>query len=178
MTNPIHRPPNAAPQYQGIPPVPDRIFVRDLRTFDRKLSVQFDRYARRFVIVKEMPWGDPYMIWIVEDDFGGFRQPDQRDIKALYFADLWRHGGVKERVLAGERYAEDHKQKQEKEIDDTFRDATRDDALQLRRTFRQASNDGKANSEFRRVDTQGPGLTLPQIQEARSRGVDPWQTVT
>ena len=32
MTNPIHRQPNTTPQYQGIPPVPDRIFVRDLRT--------------------------------------------------------------------------------------------------------------------------------------------------
>lgn len=174
-THPAPRMPNTAVQYQGIPPTPDRVFVRDLRTFDHKLKIEFDRHARRFVIVRVMPWGAPYLIWVIEAEDGGFRQPDQRDLKALYLADLWRHGGVKERIIKGEQKILDNQVKEEKHAEDTLRDATKDDKLQLRKTFRQASNDGKANSEFRRIENQGPGLTLSQIRAAKAQGIDPWQ---
>ena len=160
--------------YQGIPPTPDRSFVRQLKEFDKTLDVVFNRRARRFMIVKERAYGAPYTLMLVEAEDGGFRHPDQRELHALFYGDLWRHGGHKERIRKGEERAVAHQAKQEKDIDQEFRDITADNKIQLRNTWRKATNQGSKAPEFARLAYRNPGLTVDQIRTARASGQDPW----
>jgi len=160
--------------FEGIPPTPDPGFVKRLHDFDPKLEVQFFRQWGRFVIVKPRAYGPAWQILPIEGEDGQFRQPDERDIRLLFYGDLWRHGGVKERVRAGEDHALGQQAKDDKRAETELHEASMDDKRQIRKAYRQALNDGKANSEFERVDIKSKGLTAAQIQAARSTGRDPW----
>jgi len=161
--------------YQGIAPEVDPGFKERLKNFDPKLYVAFDRDTHRFAIYRKMPTGTPYKILVVTGVKGEFRQPDQRDIAILHAADLWRKGRLKDFILSSEAKILENMAKEEKEAKDTFREASIDDRIQLRRMYRrEVLNEGKANAEFRRVDLDRKGLTLDEIQKARAQGKDPW----
>lgn len=160
--------------YQGIPPNPDPTFVKRLHEFDPLLRVQFDKHSERFVVTKRRAYGNDFVVHVIQCDDGTFRPPDMRDIKALYWGDLWRHGGVRERIRSGEeRYARQEREQQQRAKDE-FRAAAREDKIQLSNTYRKAFNEGSKAPEFRRVDVKSGGLTVQQIKDARAAGRDPW----
>lgn len=161
--------------YQGVPPAVDPSFKNRLREFDPKLEIDFDRETHRFAIYRKMPVGDSFKIMVVAGPEGEFRQPDMRDIAALHGADLWRKGRLRDFVRTSEAKILDNMRKEEKEAEDTFREASIDDRIQLRRMYRrEVLNEGKANAEYRRVDPNQRGLSLEQIKSARAAGKDPW----
>lgn len=162
--------------YQGVTPVPDRQFLKDLKLFDDKLDVEFNREYERFVVIRKRAYGDPFVVWVVDSEHGQFRQPDQRDINALFYADLWRHGGVRGRIQRGEKYMADYAEKEDRDAAQDLRDITKDSKYQLRNTFRKATNEGGKSSEFARINVKPKGLTAAQIREARSSGRDPWES--
>ena len=154
--------------YQGVTPTPDRVFVRKLKEFDPRLSVEFSREDHRFVITRDAVCpGDAgyraYKLWVVETAAGNFRQPDERDIYALWLGDLWRHGGVKARIMEGEAEILRRHEKEEKDIDQEFHDITKDNKRQLINTFKKASGEGKYGGEFRRIKVKNKGKTWSEI---------------
>lgn len=162
--------------YAGVPPSPDPVFVRDLKTFDDKLRLQFSRQLGKFVVTKQRAFGDDFIVLVVQSDDGGFRHPDQRDIKQLYAGDLWRHGGVKERIRKGEEQMLGAEQKDIDNATDELKARTREDKIQLSKAYRRAFNEGSKASEVRRIDVKNPrGRTADQIKSARAAGKDPWK---
>jgi hypothetical protein len=160
--------------YEGIAPVPDRVFVKDLKVFDPELRVTFHRPIGKFVVSKRRAIGSDFVVLVIETDDGQFRMPDQRDIKALYNGDLWRHGGVKERIRSGEEHMKAYRDKEEKEIETETRARAADSKIQLSNAFRKTFNEGSKAPELRRVDLNQKGLTVEQIRSARAAGQDPW----
>lgn len=143
--------------YKGVTPAPERRFVKDLKAYDDKLFVEFDRRFERFVIRRKTtlkPYPD---IWVVQGEQGEFRQPDQRDMVVLWMADLWKNGGVRKRIEDGEEKILAAREKEEADIAQNFRDATKDNKYQLRNAYRKASNDGKVAPHTRRVDPKPKG---------------------
>lgn len=137
--------------YQGVPPTPTREFVKELKQFDNKLGIDFSRQLERFVIHRQRAFGDSVIVWVVDAENGGFRHPDQRDLQALYNADLWRHGGVRERVRKGEEYMLSYQENLDRKAREELRDITKDNKIQLRNTIRRATNEGNKGPEFRRI---------------------------
>lgn len=150
--------------YQGVTPPVDPTFLKKLKEFDPTLTCEFHRGHERFVIQRKATVGPPHNIMIV-DDFTGFRQPDERDLAALYAADLWRHGGVSERIRKGEEYMRNYRTREDEKMREEFRDVTKDNKYWLRRTMRQANNDGKANHEFRRIEVKPKGYTVNDLRK-------------
>lgn len=160
--------------YQGVTPVPDSGFVKDLKAFDPKLRVRFERHMERFVITKRRAFGPDFNVLVVQTDDGEFRQPDRRDLMALWEGDLWRHGGVDARIRRGEEHMQEFQQKQDREIEEESRARTRDSKIQLSNAYRKTFNDGSKAPELRRVELNRRGLTAEQIRSARAAGKDPW----
>jgi len=160
--------------YQGVTPAPDSTFVKDLRSFDPLLRVRFERRMERFVITKRRAFGDDFNVLVVQTDDGQFRQPDRRDILALYEGDLWRHGGVNERIRRGEEHMKEYQEKQDREIEQESRARTVDSKIQLSNAYRKTFNDGSKAPELRRIELNRKGLTINEIRSARAAGQDPW----
>lgn len=160
--------------YQGIPPTVDPSFKKRLKEFDPKLKVKFDRETHRFAIYRKQPFGDDFKILIVAGPLGEFRQPDQREIAVLYAGDLWRKGRLKDFVLSSEAKILENMAREDKKVRDELQEVSRDNKLQLRRMYRKHMLGEGKDSEYRRVDPNRRGLTMNEIQEARSKGKDPW----
>lgn len=149
--------------------------MKDLKRYDPKLDVIFNREYEVFIIVRKAAYGPPHQILPVEAEDGTFRQPDNRDLFTLAVADLWRSGQeAGDRVRKGEEHMLDAMEKEDNKITEEFREYTRDDKLQWKNTWRKALNQGSKQPEFRRIEQRGPGLTLGEIKKARAAGQDPW----
>lgn len=129
---------------------PDRVFVKNLKQLDPRLGCYFNKDHNHFVVTFQRPVGKPAEILMVETQDGGFRQPDRREIDCLCEGDLHRTD-VKARLQKGAAYMEKYREKQDKEIRESIRDATKDDSQQLKSAYAKATNDGKCNSAFRRI---------------------------
>jgi hypothetical protein len=162
--------------YKGVTPVADWAFVKQLKEYDSKLSIVFDRGVERFIVCRQRAYGKPWGVLVIQTDDGAFRQPDGRDIKRLYEADLWKNGGVDARIRRGEKTMWEHEDKLEADSKEHFRALSRENKIQLMNTYRKATNTGSKAPEFRRIeDIRKPGaLTLSQIRAARAAGRDPW----
>lgn len=165
--------------FKGVKPTPDPAFVKALKEYDSKLDIIFDRMAERFIIRRQRAYGMPWGVLLVETEDEQFRQPDQRDIKKLYEADLWKNGGVDARIRRGEQTMWDYEEKLERDSKDTFRAMSRENKIQLSNTYRKATNQGSKAPELRRIeDIRKPGaLTLREIRAAKAAGRDPWGKV-
>jgi hypothetical protein len=161
--------------YQGVTPTVDPTFLKKLKEFDPTLTCEFHRGHERFMIQRKATVGPPNNIMIV-DDFTGFRQPDERELAALYAADLWRHGGVTERIRKGEEYMRNYRKREDEKFKEELRDVTKDNKYWLRKTLRQANNDGKANHEFRRIEVKPRGYTVNDLRKRNTK--QPGQAVT
>lgn len=148
--------------YEGITPsVPER-FRRDLKQLDSGLDCEFSREHGRFVITQTGKIsGKVPVIVVLGDDGGGYRYPDQRDIRVLQEADLHRKGQeVRDRIQKGEDYMARTKEKQDKFNKDEIRTRTREDRIQLSNTYVKTFNLGKGSSQFRRIEHKPKGFVV------------------
>lgn len=145
------------PIYEGIPPVPDRGFIRKLKEIDPRLDCEFNRQYGKFVITCKAELSGRYELFLVEDGLdGGFRYPDNRDIISIHMADRYQKSR-RQRILEGEEYMKNYRAKEDKRVKDAIHDMTKDDKRQLVRTYTKAANLGKAESTFRKVNVMPKG---------------------
>lgn len=146
--------------YEGLTPIPDSGFVSKLNTFDKQLSVEFNRDIGKFVVTQPSNTepGTRRVALIVQGDENpeGWRQPDDRDLEFLSLADLFSIN-VKQRIEDGEKYMLDYREKQKQEQMQTFRDLTKDDKYYLANSYAQAFNLGKGIRPYRQVQPKPKG---------------------
>ena len=146
--------------YEGIPPVPDRGFIRKLKEISPKLSCEFDRYYGRFVITCEAEISGKYDLFLVNgDDGGGFRYPDDRDILTVQMADRYVKSR-RQRMREAAEYMDNHREKEAKREKDELRNATKDDRIQLMRSYTKGYNLGKWESTFRKINAIPKGHVI------------------
>lgn len=138
---------------------PDRVFVQRLKEMDSRLGCRFDREFERFVITYKRAIGEDFPILFIEDDNGGFRHPDQRDLNTLCESDTHRVS-AKERFQAASKYMEEYRRHQRRAAKDNIRGWSRDDKIQLSNAFNRIMGAGKGNSAFRRVNPKSRGTVF------------------
>lgn len=143
---------------------PDRVFMADLRRLDPRLGCYYEENHHHFVITYQRAVGGTIPVMVVEDENGGFRHPDRRDIDKLHEYDTHRVS-MKERLQHSADYMERVREKKRKEARDEIRDRTKDDKLQLAPKIARLAG-GKHNSTFRRINLKRRGKTLDELQNA------------
>lgn len=145
--------------FEGITPSVPMDFVRKLKAIDKGLDCHFDRKVGRFMITQTGKISGKVPLGIVKgDDGGGYRYPDDRDIKFLQAADTHRKGQeIKDRVRKGEEYMQAHREKQDKDVAEEIKVRTKEDKQQLLKGFADTYNLGKYNSAHRRIEIQKKG---------------------
>ena len=136
-------------------------FMRQLKEIDQRLGCRFREDLQRFVITWEKFWGPPDEIMVVSKPF--FRQPDRRELMFLCEGDLHR-GDMRDRFNKTAAYFEDYRQRQDASVADDIRNATNDDKVQLRNTFREVYNMPGKPSTFRRIKPKPKGKTFNKLQ--------------
>ena len=126
---------------------PDSGFMRKLKELDPKLGCEFDYDTEVFFITYERATGRPVPILIVKNVDGSFRQPDDREIKALHEGDRKRVDQATYLAKAA-KYMEDARAKTARDRKSNIRDYTKDDKIQLMRALNPNS---KANRPFRQI---------------------------
>ena len=146
--------------HRGMTPTPDSGFVKDLKTFDPKLEISFDRRFDAFVITQPSQVSGRVPALVISGDNGsGYRQPNQSDIRALYKGDFERNGGKRHVLQEEERFKkqdEDHN----KFVKDEIMHQTRDNKRQLINTYAKAFNVGKGVTGFRQVPIKSKGYKV------------------
>lgn len=143
--------------YEGITPVPDRGFMRKLKEYNKNLDCKFCRKRGKFVITHKGEISGQYDVAIVEgDEGGGFRYPDNRDIRTIYEADRY-HKSRRQRERDAVEYMRKYREDEEKREADKIRDMTKDGKRQLMRTYTKAFNLGKCESTFRKINARPRG---------------------
>lgn len=144
-------------KYEGIPPVPDSGFICKLKKISPKLDCEFSREHGKFVITCQAEISGRYELFMVEgDEGGGFRYPDNRDIRTVQEADRYvksRRQRERESAEYMRKWREDEDRREESEI----RDRTKDGRRQLMKAYTKAFNLGKCESTFRKVKTRPKG---------------------
>lgn len=138
---------------------PDRVFVKRLKTLDRKLGVKFAKSHGRFVVTYDRPVGGPANIFVVKGDHGEFRQPDKRDMDFLLSGDL-NNEDMKTKLQKSATYMEKAREKNRKDAKDNIRDMTKDGKIQLSNAFSKIAGGGKGNSTFRRIEPKPRGSVV------------------
>jgi len=146
--------------YRGITPTVPRDFLRKLKRIDRTLDCVFDRDVGKFVITQQGKISGNVPVLIVAGDVGGgYRYPDNRDIRQLQRADMHRVG-YKEQMRRGEEHILSQKNREEAFVDDEIKHIARDNKRYLSEQFRRAQNDGKANASLRKVTSKPKGVVI------------------
>ena len=135
---------------------PPSNFMRHLKSMDRRLDCVFRPEHEHFVITYQRPYGEPVNLHCVKASDGGFRQPDNRDLKVIYDGDM---SNKRPEVELQKRAYEllsvrEESQKKSKEM---FRDMTKDDRIQLMNAFQKAHGVGKNKAAFRPVTYKPKG---------------------
>lgn len=130
-----------------------------LREISPDLGCKYDGTHEHFVITHRRAVGEPVPIMLIEADGGGFRHPDERDIRKIQEGDTYRVP-VKDKLKLVAKYMADDREKKRKEARDTIRDRTKDDKIQLARAATKVLNTSKANAQFRRIDIKPRGKTI------------------
>jgi len=148
--------------YQGITPSVPRDFVKKLKQIDPGLDCKFDRNYESFVITQKGKLSGEVVVGVIRgDDGGGYRYPDDRDIKFLHESDLHRPGQeVKDRIRKGEEYIQRYREKEKEDQRSDIKHQTKLDAEQLKRAYARTFNLGKYNSAYRRVEVKPKGLVI------------------
>ena len=131
-------------------PEPDRSFLRDLRNMDRRLGTKFN--GEHFVVTYQRPFGEPVNVLRVRAEDGGFRQPDKRDLAIIKGGDLAEGPKMESRLREAAYKAERIRETDKRKAHENIRDMTKDSKNQLTTAFIQATNQGKGNATFRRID--------------------------
>ena len=155
--------------FNGLTPSPDSQFVKDLKTFDPKLGIQFSRKFGRFVITQPSKVSGRVPVLVVDgrDNGGGYRQPNMGDIKALYHGDLTRKR-ARDRVREGEERFQEQDEKQKQFAKDEIFHQTRDNKRQLANTYAKAFNTGKGVTGFRQITPKSKGYTVKDLRKLKT----------
>jgi len=130
---------------------PDTSFLRKLKRLDPNLGCKYEPGHEHFVITYRRAVGQPVPVMLIEDGGGGFRWPDDRDIRKLEESDTHRVP-VKDRLRMLSKYFEEDREHRRRKAKENIRDMTKDNRIQLTRAFAKAANQGgKHNSQFRRI---------------------------
>ena len=131
---------------------PDSSFMRQLRLIDKRLGCKFN--GEHFVVTFKTEKYGVVNIWKVNDEKGGFRQPDRRELEIIQESNLERLG-PKERFNLVLAHMEGTKERRDRLIKQEMRDRTKDGKIQLMRAFANlAGGAGKNNATFRRIDVK------------------------
>lgn len=150
--------------YEGLTPIPDSGFVQRLRIFDSQLHIVFNRPLGKFVVTQPSNIGPRKVALVIQGDEnpGGWRQPDNRDLGFLAAADFYRIT-IKQRIEEGEKYMLDYRDKQEVEAAQTLRDLTKDNKYYLANTYAKAFNMGKGTRPYRHVGVKPKGKVFSPV---------------
>ncbi len=136
--------------------IPDRSFMNDLKRLDKRLDCYFEADHGHFVVTYQRDIGTTehsvIPLFVIQDDEGEFRQPDQRDMLLLHLGDRHIEGqSVRDHLNHVTNYMADYRVKIRKQGKDMIRDITKDDKNQLMSAFAKLWGGGKFNSMFRRI---------------------------
>jgi hypothetical protein len=132
--------------------------MRKLRELDPNLGCKFVPSHEHFVITYRRPVGQPVNVWLIQNDSGGFRQPDDRDIRKLQESDIHKVP-MKDRLREAAQYMERDREYQRRKRKEEIRDRTKDDRIQLMRAaakFDSAAGCNKTHPH-RRIDLKPKG---------------------
>lgn len=136
---------------------PDRGFVKKLKALDSNLGCRFVPRHGHFVITYRRAVGEPVPVLLIEGEDGGFRHPDDRDIRKLQEGDLQRVP-MKERLRQVAAYMERDREVRARKRAEMLRDMTKDGKLQLSRTIGKIDhNPGGKRMPFRRINLKPKG---------------------
>lgn len=136
----------------------DKSFVKDLRNLDKRLGVKFN--DRNFVVTYERGYGEPVNIFLIKNEDGGFRQPDQRDLKVIKSGDLAEGESMESRLKRRAYISEKMREKMRENTSQEIRDMTKDNKNQLAKVISQKMNTSKGNAAFRRITPKKKGVTI------------------
>ena len=138
---------------------PDRTFMNDLGALDKRLGCKFDHTHGHFVVDYKRATGQPVPVFMVKGDKGEFRHPDKRDLDFLQSGDLTKED-MKTKLQKSALYMDNVREKKKKDAHDNFRDATKDDKIQLTNAFGRLAGGGKNNATFRRIKPKARGISF------------------
>lgn len=141
----------------------NRSFVKDLQNLDRRLGVKWNPDIANFVVTYERGYGQPVNIYRVKADDGGYRQPDQRDLKVIKGGDLAEGDKMENRLKKLAYMSEKMQEAQRRKSREEIRAMTREDRRYLSQKIGQLTNVGKCNSAFRRIKTKPSKNTVKVI---------------
>lgn len=132
---------------------PDSGFMRKLKSLDPKLGCEFDYDTERFFVTYQRATGRPIAILNVKAPDGGFRQPDDREIRVLQQGDQQRVD-VAANLEKAAHYMESVHTKTRTDRKSNIRDWTKDNKHQLMRSLNPSS---KANRPYRQITPRVTG---------------------
>ncbi|RPI88690.1 MAG: hypothetical protein EHM41_00005 [Chloroflexi bacterium] len=158
--------------YQGITPSVPPDFIRKLKNIDPGLDCEFSREHERFVITQQGKISGKVVVGLVKgDDGGGYRYPDDRDIKFLHRADMHRNGQeVKDRINNGEEYMMRVREQDKISFREDIKHQTKLDSHQLKKAYADTFNLGKYNSKYRRVEPKTKGYKVTDRRKLSTSG--------
>ena len=143
-------------------PTVNRSFLKELHSLDKRLGIKWN--GEHFVVTYDRGWGEPVNIYRVKDDDGGFRQPNQLDLKTIWQGDLSRGTKPEQRVAELAYNSYKMREKVREKARDEIKAMTRDNKRYLSQKVTQMVNYGKGNSSVRRIAPK-PGknvvMTVP-----------------
>lgn len=142
---------------------PDPSIVKRLKARDKRLGVEFG--GKYLYVTYQRATGQPVPIHCVKGNDGGFRQINQKDVEFIFAFDQ-ANESAKERIQKVAQEAEKIRERQRRNAKSEIRDMTKDGKRQLEKAFVQATNLGKGNAAFRRVDLKRKGKTWEEIRNA------------
>jgi hypothetical protein len=143
--------------FHGLTPSVPSGFLKDLKAYNKDLDCKFCRKRGRFVLTHKGDLSGEYEVAIVEgDEGGGYRYPDNRDIRTIYEADRY-HRSRKQRERESAEYMRKYRDDEDNREASEIRDRTKDGRRQLMKAYTKAYNLGKCESTFRKVKLRPKG---------------------
>lgn len=133
--------------------------MKRLREISPDLGCKYDGDHEHFVITHKRAVGQPVPIMLIEGEGGGFRHPDERDLRKIKEGDTHRVP-IKDKLKAVAKYMAEDRAKKRADAKDEIRNRTKDDKIQLQKAIGRLANVSKGNSQFRRVDIKPRGKTI------------------
>lgn len=135
---------------------PERGFIKNLKSLDRRLDCVFRPEHGHFVIRYNRGYGEPVNLHLVKTEGGDFRQPDNRDLKIIYDGDMTNKRAEVE--LSKRAYELMSMRDRDKEkAKENIRYMTKDDRIQLMNAFQKAHGLGKNKAAFRQISYKPKG---------------------
>jgi hypothetical protein len=129
---------------------PERGFLKNLKNLDRRLDCVFRKEHEHFVITYNRGYGEPVNLLLVKADDGGFRQPDNRDLKVIFDGDM-NNKRLDVELAKKAHYLYEVRENDKRKASELIRDMTKDNKIQLRNVYDKAHGAGKKKAAFRQI---------------------------